>query len=210
MPMNDLRTIRDRSISAAEDLGYETHPSMPLLDEDFRLRPAQEIVDRTLALHAVVACAFKFDPGKARDWLGRESLAASLSPAERAFVAEGEGLAPEFQVQVEGLWALSWALQFVPALDFSKACDDGLVRLLPNLKAGESSTRFRQQASLRPLEDIVSACDLAYCLHWAVNQAYLDDAPAPGKVPAHVVVERRRALEWLLSSDEWDDVSLAT
>lgn len=215
MAMMDLRAIRDRSLSIARKLGYETNVSLPLLDEDVRLRPAHEIVDRTLALHAVVACSYKLDSGKLDSgkvlkWLAQESLTTSMAPAERAFIEKGEGRASVFQSQVEGLWAFSWALQIIPALDFSRACDDSLVRLLPNLKIGESSTRFRQQASLRPLEEIVSACDLAYCLHWAVNQALLDGIPTPGKVPAHAVIERRRALEWLLSDEDWDAVSLDT
>lgn len=208
--MKDLRTIRERSLSIARKLGYETNVSLPLLDEDVRLRPAHVVVDRTLALHAVVACSYKFDSGKAIKWLDQESLITSVTPAERAFTEKGEGRISTFQSQVEGLWAFSWALRVVPALDFSKACDDSLVRLLPNLKTGESSMRFRQQASLRSLEEIVSACDLAYCLHWAVNQALLDGVPTPGKVPAHVVIERRRALEWVLSEEEWDAVSLDT
>ena len=32
----------------------------------------------------------------------------------------------------------------------------------------------------------------------------------PGKVPPYIVVERRRDLEWLLSDEDWDDISLDT
>lgn len=103
--MKDMRAVRDRSLSIARKLGYETNASLPLLDEDVRLRPTHEVVDRTLALHTVVACSYKFDSGKTIKWLGQESLTTSVTQAERAFVEKGEGYAFDFQSQVEGLWA---------------------------------------------------------------------------------------------------------
>ncbi len=66
------------------------------------------------------------------------------------------------------------------------------------------------KARLRSDDQIVSAADLAYCLHWAIRQSELEGKRPPGKVPPYVVVERRRALEWLLSDEDWDDVPLDT
>ncbi len=82
--------------------------------------------------------------------------------------------------------------------------------MLPNLKQSQSSTDFRKKANPRPLEQIVMACDLAYFLHWAIRQAELSGKQPPANLKPYVIVERRRALEWLLSKEAWDEVPLDT
>jgi hypothetical protein len=108
------------------------------------------------------------------------------------------------------MWALAWAIGIARELNFSKECDSNFVLLLPNLKQNQTSADFRRKALLRSDDQIVLAADLAYCLHWAIRQSELQRKRPPGKVPPYVVVERRRALDWLLSDDEWDEVSLDT
>ena len=106
--------------------------------------------------------------------------------------------------------AFAWALGFVGSLHFDSCCDDSLITCFPDLKNDGSSDDYKAHAKTRSIDQIVSACDLAYCLHWAVADANLRSKPIPGHVDAHIIVERRRALEWMLSSDDWDDVSLDT
>jgi hypothetical protein len=99
----------------------------------------------------------------------------------------------------------------VDELDFGRRCDDDFIAKLPNLKTGEPAAGFRRRARLREADEIGAELDLAYCLHWAVREASLaGNAPPPGMVPSYVVVERRRALEWLAGKDDWDATSLDT
>jgi len=105
---------------------------------------------------------------------------------------------------------LAWALTFVPTFDFWHDCDSRFVALLPNLKISQSSDEWRQKARCRKTEEVVTACDLAYCLHWAVRQAEIAGKPTPARLKSYVVIERRRALEWLLGNDAWDAISLDT
>ena len=112
--------------------------------------------------------------------------------------------------QVEGVHAFAWSLKFVASLDFDDFCTDDLVKLIPDLKAGESSASFRARAKLRGPEEIGSACDFAYCLDWAVVNASLGNKELPGPIGAYVITERRRALEWMLADEDWDEVSLDT
>jgi hypothetical protein len=81
---------------------------------------------------------------------------------------------------------------------------------LPDLKGNASSADFQSNAKLRPDEEIAAACDLAYCIHWAVRQSHLKGVKMSGKVQPYVVVERRRALEWLLTDASWEEVALDT
>lgn len=97
-----------------------------------------------------------------------------------------------------------------PKLDFAKLCPDDLVTMLPNLRTADSSSSFRSRAQRRSIEELLAASDLAYCLHCALTNAVLRGEQPPGRVPGWVIIERRRALEWALSDEDWDEVPLDT
>lgn len=204
------REIRERSLELASKAGLTILPTLPLLDGKLRPRSSEEAVERLLCLNAIAAVSYGFDRAKARDWLRQEHLDGLLTEAEHRFIERAEGDPQFFQTQVEGMWALAWALSLVSRLDFWKDSDNKFVTILPNLKAGESSTELRRKLHMRPIDDLISACDLAYCLHWAVRQAELNGKQPPAGLKGYVVIERRRALEWLLGNEPWDAVSLDT
>lgn len=206
----DFNQIRNESIQAAKRLGVDVLVTLPLLEPRREMRSVSETTSRILAMHAVAAIAYGFDKEKAIAWLDREALTDSLSEQEKSFVFEGAGQPDCFKVQVEGMWALAWAMGIADELNFAKDCDSHFVMMLPNLKHNETSTNFRRKASPRPFEQVVAACDLAYCLHWAIRQSELTGKQPPANLKPYVVVERRRALEWLLSKEAWDEVRLDT
>jgi hypothetical protein len=206
----DRKQIREQSLASARRLGYEVNEGLPLLDDELRLRSQESAVERFLCLHAAAACAYGFDRLKAKAWVDRESVYSSLTDDERRFIEHGEGDAGPFRTRIEAMWALAWALGIAGAIDFGKGCPDSLATMLPDLREGESSAAFRRRASFRSVLEISSAADLAYCLHWAIRQAELDRQPLIGKVEPYVIIERRHALDWLLSEDPWDEVSLDT
>lgn len=206
----DLELVRAESIGAARRLGVTVSPTLPLLDAGLEMRNADEAISRLLTMNVVAATAYGFDRERAIAWLKREALTGSLNEQERRFVFEGLGQPDRFKVGIEGMWALAWALGMVSELNFGKDCDSRFATMLPNLKQSQSSTDFRKKASPRPLQQIVAACDLAYCLHWAIRQAELMGKQPPASLKPYVIVERRRGLEWLLSQEAWDEVSLDT
>ena len=205
-----LKLIRAETIEAAKRLGVDVLATLPLLDAGLEMRSANETISRILAMNAVAATAHGFDKTKAVAWLNQEALTDSLSEQEKRFIFDGAGNPDRFKVQVEGMWALAWAIGIANELNFAKDCDNRFVMMLPSLKQSQSSAVFREKANLRSLEQIVAACDLAYCLHWAVRQSELSSKRLPGNLKPYVVIERRHALEWLLSKEAWDEVSLDT
>jgi hypothetical protein len=202
--------IRQGSLRKAAALGYESATTLPLLDESLRLRSQEEIEDRALTLSGVVAASYGFPRERVTAWLESEGLGSTLGEQESSFLQGCVREAQRFQVQVECLSAFAWALGFFAALDFDKPSPSHLVSIFPDFKASEPSNRFRSKAKLRDQIDVLRACDLAYCLHWDINQRLTNRKALPSGVPAHVVVERRRVLEWMLSSGGWEEVSLDT
>jgi hypothetical protein len=207
----DTAAIRKRSLKEAARLGYAVSAELPLSDFDVKARDVNELVDRCLVLHALIAVSCGFPRDAVRAWLGQEDLTGSLSASERRYLEAGDASDDEFYRGLsESVWAFVWALGMAPKLDFAKLCPNDLVRMLPSLKTGESSSTFRSRAQQRSIDDLLAAADLAYCLDWAATDASLRGEAQPGRVPAWVVVERRRALEWVLSDQDWDDVQLDT
>jgi len=206
----DLNRIRNNSIEAASHLGISALPTLPLLDAGLERRDAKQAVSRLLAMHVIAAVAFGFDRVRATSWLIREALADSLTDQEKEFLFEGRVPPERFKSQIEGMWALAWALGIVKELNFAKDCDNRFVLLLPNLKENQITTEFRKRVEPRPLHEDVAALDLAYCLHWVMRQCELDGKPPPAGLKPQVIVERRRALEWILAKEEWDTITLDT
>ncbi len=106
------------------------------------------------------------------------------------------------------MWALAWAVRRVGALDFWRPCDDNFVHKLPNLKVQEPRRSFEARASIRPVEEVAEALDLAYCLHWVVVDATLGRRSLPSQNRPAGLLGRRYALEWMLGQDDWDEISL--
>lgn len=178
---------------------------------DTTLRPAEEIIDRALALSTVVAVSYGFRSDDALSWLAQESLTKGLSCQELNFLKGFNQNRQQFQRQVESLCTFAWALEFLPELDFSKRSPVRLVAIYPDLKIMKSAVDFKNKAKLRPVSKIVEACDAAYCLHWGLRQAALDEGITLKRPLSSIVVtERRRALEWMLSKEAWDNISLDT
>jgi Domain of unknown function (DUF4272) len=206
----DAYAIRSVSKDIAKSAGLALPDHLPLLDDSLQLRSQNDAISRLLCLTAIGAASYGFDKEKALAWLSQEKLKDMLTRGEIAFLREELGSPQVFQAQIEGMWALAWALSFVPSLGFWQDCDSRFVTLLPNLKISQSGDQWRRKGRYRKTEDVIAACDLAYCLHWTVRQAEIDGKPTPARLKPYVIVERRRALEWLLSNNAWDAISLDT
>jgi hypothetical protein len=63
---------------------------------------------------------------------------------------------------------------------------------------------------LRSPEEIAAAAELAYLLQWATYDCELRGVPRPGALEPWIIMERRRALDWVLDTDTWDLITLDT
>ena len=191
-------------------MGYKTNPSLPILDVPRDKRSLDDVVDRILGMYCLGACAYGFPPDKAYVWLENQSKESFLTSAEKNFLENGTGKTVQFMNQIEGLFALTWSVSLVGNLDFKELCPDDFVHIFPDLKSNESAQQLRLDAELRPEIEMLQACDLSYCLHWAIRDSAIRGMKHESDVPAYVIVERRRALEWLVYGGAWDEISLDT
>ncbi len=207
----NLQEIRKESLRRATELGYPVNEKLPLLDQPERLRGKDEVVDRTLALFGAVAHSYGFPAQAVKSWLQSENLTESLSPSEKNFLdSSPKNQQATFQGYVEALWALAWVLEINPSLDFEALCSNDFIHLFPNLKTGESGKAFRDRAALIAQDKIIEKADLAYCLHWGVIHTKVSGEQDSGEVPPYVIVNRRKALDWVIGDDAWDEVPLDT
>jgi hypothetical protein len=210
MTESDLALMRAESIRWITSHGFPVNPNLPWLDAPGVVKGRDEVVDRLFALFCIVGCRYGFKKDRAMAWLRQETKTLILTQEEMAFFESD--VSTEFEVDVDGqtesMWALAWAVGAVPKFSFLDPCDDGFVSILPDIKRGASGAPFRRKAQLRPENEIVANCDLGYCLHWALVNASLSGGSL--KMDRHNVVERRRALEWILSSESWEEISLDT
>lgn len=205
----DLSTIRAVSLEKAAEAGIYPPPHLPLLDRP-HLKSSEQAVDRLLCLNAAAAVSYGLPREKAKSWLEQEALWSKLEEQERLFLANGVGNNALFQWQPEGIYILAWAVGMFGKIDLWEPCPDDLVFNLPDLKALAPTAGFRSALTLRAAAEIVALADLAYCIHWGVRDAKLNGKRSVRDVPELQIMERRRALDWLIEDEQWYSMSLDT
>lgn len=206
-----MQRIREDNKKHIQSLGYSFNPNLPLIENIEFSKSFHDIQGRLLTLNAVVAFSYGCPKEKVESWLEHNELIGNLTNLEYEHIFENSSLPKgRFKWQVEALWALAWSLSVVEQLDFSKTCSDNFINLMPDVSKIESLDWFKRKTKLRDLDEILSKLDLAYCLHWAINDGKLSNIPNRSIVQDGVIVERRWALEWIIGKDEWDDVQLDT
>src|SRR3954449_188638 len=156
--------VRAQSRKLARRLGYPKPPDDLPAPDVGDLRSSSEILDRALVLNAVISCAYGLPTLAALDWLRGERLLDELRTDEEEFLVDmSEGLKVEQlarKLEVESLFALTWAVSLVDVLDFDRGCGDQVTRLMPDIEAGESGEELRAEAELRDPEELYAALDL--------------------------------------------------
>jgi hypothetical protein len=203
----DAREVRKKSFIKAKKLGFPINENLPFIEMG-RLRNVSDIVNRTLALLAVVYVSYGVGRDHVVRWLNDELISEYLSGSENEYLFKSVGEDGFFNRQVECLNVFAWTMFLVRDISFNSCCSNDLVNKFPDVTKFESVEKFTKISKLREYEVVYEACDLAYCLHWAFS-----DNPGvirTGNVEKYVVIERRRALDWLISDIEWDELSLDT
>jgi len=189
--------------------------TLPVIESESeaKIRTRDAVVERAVALMIV---AVKGE-GLEQDGVlkNQEKLGAAtfFSPKEKAFVANlrpTQSEKAQFGWEYECLGVMLWALGLEPEL----SRPDHIVDAAHVVKAvlDRGTAQLRADAKLRSPKELLDAADLIYRYDWTCVDARVSRKGAPKGVDCEVVVERHRALNWLIGyqGQEWDDVSTDT
>lgn len=166
-------------------------------------------------MHGMVQLAFNAPKQVIRAWLDENELSLALSRRERAMLARDEGLEEQERADlywyIEALWAFAWAGSLIPQLSPVEPVGNNLAALLPDIRANETGNNFRSTFRLRPAEALLPMLDLYYRSHWYARNGQLNGY-ATEPFSLDVIMERRKALEWLSDDtiEDWDDTPADT
>ena len=123
--------------------------------------------------------------------------------------------------EYEAYWALCWCLGLIDDIsDASTICDcDKAIQLVLDpyhnrkskmiFKTLSAYETYKDKCHMRSISEILDMEDLYLRYHWAINEKKVNPNANIGNLNEDVVVERRRALEWILSNQEdWDKIQL--
>jgi hypothetical protein len=215
----DPRQVRRASLATLAHVGLApTATGLPVVLDAYagRRRGTEAAVDRVRALMAVLHAVHGASAAVVAGSLKERGLVPWSTPQERAFLdlsgnredGDRELAAHRAWIgrRVEGLHALGWALGILDDLEptgFTAVHPSAFSAVGPAEPAGAPA-----EVALRPEAELLRRLDLLSCAHYAVQEHELRGAssPLPRDVVPGAIAERRRALEWLLGHEPWDDI----
>ena len=220
-PGIDFLAIREQSKRRLSRWKLSDPGALPLhAGADFAwARDAGAVADRCHALAAALALTHRAPVATVRAAIDDNGLEPALAAREQELLAvlEGEAGSGEDDLQQllvdiawreEALHALLWALGLVDDLPPDAMCPKAPAyeRLAPDLNPANARGG---EARLRPLAELAAMLDVYYLLHWHARKAQYHGDVWDYHIAPGVVLERRRALEWLFQDAPWEDVDLA-
>jgi hypothetical protein len=175
-------------------------------------RDAVEVGRRAAVLSALAEAGEGAPPGLVQRWMSLQGLEEALTPRERALLA-APGLTPlqrdDLRWGQEAAWALAWALGRAPGFAWDGWAGEASPPWPGPRRAGRVEEAL-EGAVLLPPEQLLAEGDLAFRLHWAAVDAGMLGEPFPvERFHPDAVLERRRALAWVLSpGTAWDALDL--
>ncbi|MCW3062787.1 MAG: hypothetical protein JWQ02_4608 [Capsulimonas sp.] len=210
----DIPAIKAHSEKLVTAAGGKTLDWLPYIDRETP-RTQADLTARTLILNALVNIAYGAPITVIKKWIADNGLTSHLSSKERALLEKrNEDLTDQEKANLhwsmEAVWALIWAGGLTGDIPIDAPVSNTMASLLPNLQKNESSAAFTRKVRLRPYTELYPMLDLYYRAHWSTENARLHGGSS-GKISGDIIMERRKALEWLMdSTSDWDDVEMST
>jgi hypothetical protein len=215
MPTIDPQAIKRESEAIILKAGGQILDWLPHLEREDEPRDLRAVVRRALILNAMVQIWFKAPIEVISDWITQNGLADDLAESERAILAkENDELSDQeltnLYWNIEALWALVWVGSLIHDLPFNEGVRNELASLSPNLQQNEDDSKYAKKMRLRSKDELFRMLDLYFRLHWWTRNAQLTGKQT-GDVEIDVIMERRKALEWVMDPDcDWDSTEQST
>jgi len=210
---------RNRSAQRLRELGQEPPAVLPptVGESEAVLRDPAHVARRAMALFVVAVRAESLAAGKpieVAQLRAKSPLAfESLSSWEANFLNSS---APDEQAIVDAVWryealaTLQWALRWQAVLPFAdKICE---VPTVAERMLAADETEMVEQASLRPVSEILDALDFNQRLLAIARQSAHQGEAVPLALEGGILRERQHAFNWLVQFQDavWDQVDTPT
>jgi len=207
--------VKKESERIIQEKGGKTIDWLPTLERMENTRSNNELIDRALILNALINIYFEAPIPIIKGWIEQYGLTPALTEYEQKLLnKENKDLNEQEKINIywniEALWALMWAGNLIDDLPIDKHVEDYQAELCPNLQVGEDDSRFRETMRIRPKDEIFKKLDLYFRTHWHTRNGKLNGY-STGEMDDSIVLERRKALEWLMDNTlDWDNIPLNT
>jgi Domain of unknown function (DUF4272) len=191
------------------------NPILPVIEEEneVQIRSSKEIAKRILVLTYLgvyVDSETKEEKTEIINFLKTEGLWEAVSEFEMKLFAKNK-LTKKDKINIswrtECIYILLWTIQKIKTIDLPiEQCDtEQIFNILPEYL--EPLKEFVQNATLRPLPEILDKSDLIYRLHWATREADSNEEDIPGNIDPGIIQEWHYTMNWLTYYDDnWDDI----
>jgi hypothetical protein len=214
---------RKATLKKLNSLGIDHCEGLPLIG-DYRLYKSKtQICKRFIAslFFSLLACDYM----KSRNFYETDGkkvteravetfeLKNYLFPKEKKVLEEcDERTAINVSWTIECCYSLAWVLGLISTEEMELPCEpDGPHNLFQFIQPFQNFEDFKASCKLRQPSEIMDILDLYYNYHWACVDNRLNPETNCGELNEEVVMERRKALEWLICRDkDWDNISLDT
>ncbi len=114
--------------------------------------------------------------------------------------------------EIECCYALAWVLGIISTEEMENyVVDVNYGSLFDFIKSFNNFSEIKAACTMRSYSEIMSMLDLYYNYHWVCVENRINPQAKSGNLNEEVIMERRRAIEWLITRDRtWDDISLDT
>ncbi len=206
--------IKKKNTKLLKKLGINVVEHLPWV-EVREHRSATEVAERCVILSALLQLRFGAPKDYIENYLKENDLIKGLSPEEcKLLKIDYDDLEEQDHANlnwsIEAIWALAWIGKKHDSLSFNTGVEDTLAKMLPNFEQGERANAFVDSFNLRSEKEVFTELDKFYRAHWFARNNKLNGQSSP-LVDLDIIMERRRALEWVSNNTEsWDEISLDT
>ncbi len=206
--------IKAANTSLLQSEGIEVVDHLPYLDQP-NFRASTAVANCCLVLTALVQLHFDAPRDYVADWLKENCLDDHVTAQESQLLENDFSELPQQRQTdvywfIEAIWALAWVGKFHAKLSLNTPVEDSLASMLPSVEQAEPTEEFVRTFTLRDESEIYETLDYFYRAHWFARNTQLAGLES-ALVDLDIIMERRKALEWVCySSLDWDDVPLDT
>ena len=215
---------RDNNNRLIQEMGISCLENLPVLEssEEVQLKEVDIIIKRAIACLLVIQLAC--DICGNGDYQESKSIISDLLKkfqVEECLLSHEQRLFDQDYTEQDAInvawtyecyWSLIWALGLIEDDDLkvpNTICD--CERAINFVKNCNNFKEFKDKTKLRSIEEVLDMTDLYYRYHWACVEKSINPQTNIGDLNSEVVLERRKGLEWLISTkDDWNEISLDT